>query len=119
MFIAFSPYFTGSLAQFQKLSWLAHLEGLQICRHTHGELGITAAACHHILLTLPNVIDGNQQTAHVMTDDIVVDTIPIAHGPIGVFLRATVSESRSTKKRSQNTMSSSNAAGSSCRMIPI
>ena len=77
----FSPYFTGSLAQFQKLSWLAHLEGLQICRHTHGELGITAAACHHILLTLPNVIDGNQQTAHVMTDDIVVDTIPITHGP--------------------------------------
>jgi len=77
----FSPYFTGSLAEFQKLSWLAHLEGLQICRHTHGELGITAAACHHILLTLPNVVDGNQQTAHVMTDDIVVDTIPITHGP--------------------------------------
>lgn len=77
----FSPYFTGSLAQFQKLSWLAHLEGAQICRHTHGELGITAAACHHILLTLPNVIDGNQQTAHVMTDDIIVGTVPIAHGP--------------------------------------
>jgi L-alanine-DL-glutamate epimerase-like enolase superfamily enzyme len=77
----FSPYFTGSLAQFQKLSWLAHLEGLQICRHTHGELGITAAACHHILLTLPNVVDGNQQTAHVMTDDIIVGTVPIAHGP--------------------------------------
>ena len=51
----FSPYFTGSLAQFQRLSWPAHLEGLQICRHTHGELGITATACHHILLTLPNV----------------------------------------------------------------
>lgn len=77
----FSPYFTGSLAQFQKLSWLAHLEGLQICRHTHGELGITASACHHILLTLPNVIDGNQQTAHVMTDDIIKGTLPIAHGP--------------------------------------
>ncbi len=38
----FSPYFTGSLAQFQRLSWMAHYQGLQICRHTHGELGIFA-----------------------------------------------------------------------------
>lgn len=77
----FSPYFTGSLAQFQRLCWQAHFRGLQICRHTHGELGITAAACHHILLTLPNVVDGNQQTAHMMTDDIVTETIPITNGP--------------------------------------
>jgi L-alanine-DL-glutamate epimerase-like enolase superfamily enzyme len=51
----FSPYFTGSLAQFQRLCWLVHFEGLQICRHTHGELGIAATAFHHILLTLPNI----------------------------------------------------------------
>lgn len=77
----FSPYFAGSLAQFQRLCWLAHYQGLEICRHTHGELGITAAACHHILLTLPNVVEGNQQTAHLMTDDIVTEEIPIANGP--------------------------------------
>jgi glucarate dehydratase len=77
----FSPYFTGSLAQFQRLSWQAHYLGLRICRHTHGELGITAAACHHILLTLPNIVEGNQQTAHMMTGDILTETIPIAHGP--------------------------------------
>jgi glucarate dehydratase len=77
----FSPYFTGSLAEFQKASWLANAQGLQICRHTHGELGITAVACHHILLTLPNVVDGNQQTAHMMCDDILTETLPIAHGP--------------------------------------
>jgi glucarate dehydratase len=77
----FSPYFTGSLAQFQRLCWQAHFLGLHICRHTHGELGITAAACHHILLTLPNVVQGNQQTAHMMTDDIVTETIPITTGP--------------------------------------
>ena len=70
----FSPYFTGSLAQFQRLCWQAHFQGLQICRHTHGELGITATACHHILLTLPNVVEGNQQTAHQMTDDIIPST---------------------------------------------
>jgi L-Ala-D/L-Glu epimerase len=77
----FSPYFTGSLSQFQRLCWFAHFQGLDICRHTHGELGITAQACHHILLTLPNVVDGNQQTAHMMTDDIVAETIPISNGP--------------------------------------
>ena len=77
----FSPYFTGSLAQFQRLSWQAHFLGLQICRHTHGELGITAAACHHILLTLHNVVDGNQQTAHMMTDDILTELLPITNGP--------------------------------------
>jgi L-alanine-DL-glutamate epimerase-like enolase superfamily enzyme len=79
--ICFSPYFTGSLAQFQRLSWMAHYQGLQVCRHTHGELGIFATACHHIVLTLPNVVDGNQQTAHMMTDDIVTETLPIVHGP--------------------------------------
>ncbi len=79
--ICFSPYFTGSLAQFQRLSWMAHYQGLQICRHTHGELGIFATACHHIVLTLPNVVDGNQQTAHMMTDDIITETLPIVHGP--------------------------------------
>ncbi len=78
----FSPYFVGSLAQFQRLALLANNEGLQVCRHTHGELGITAAACHHIVLTLPNVVDGNQQTAHMMTDDILTETLPIANGPV-------------------------------------
>jgi len=77
----FSPYFTGSMAQFHRLCWFAHYQGLKICRHTHGELGITAQACHHLLLTLPNVVNGNQQTAHMMTDNIVEHTIPITHGP--------------------------------------
>ena len=77
----FSPYFVGSLAQFQRLSLLANHEGALVCRHTHGELGITAAACHHILLTLPNLVEGNQQTAHLMTDDIITKPLPIADGP--------------------------------------
>ena len=77
----FSPYFVGSLAQFQRLCWLAHYEGLQICRHTHGEFGIIATAAHHILLTLPNVVEGNQQTTHVMQDDVLKNPIPIATGP--------------------------------------
>ena len=62
----FSPYWVGSLAAFQRLAHVAHLEGLQVCKHTHGELGIAAAACHHVLLTLPNVVEGHQQTAQMM-----------------------------------------------------
>ncbi len=77
----FSSYWVGSLALFQHLSQVAHFEGLQICKHTHGELGIAAAAAHHILLTLPNIVDGNQQTATMMQDDILKQTLPIASGP--------------------------------------
>src|SRR5262249_41637724 len=36
----FSPYWVGSLAAFQRLAWVAEYEGLQVCKHTHGELGI-------------------------------------------------------------------------------
>jgi L-Ala-D/L-Glu epimerase len=77
----FSPYWVGSLIQFQHLCQVAHYEGLQICRHTHGEFGIVAAAAHHILLTLPNIVDGNQQTAHMMQDDVLKDSLPISNGP--------------------------------------
>ena len=51
----FSPSWVGSLTAFSRLAHVAELEGLQICKHTHGELGITAAACQHVLLTLPNM----------------------------------------------------------------
>ena len=33
--------------------------------------GITAAACQHVLLTLPNVVDGHQQTAQMMVHDVL------------------------------------------------
>jgi L-alanine-DL-glutamate epimerase-like enolase superfamily enzyme len=77
----FSPFWVGSLALFQRLAWLAHCEGFQVCRHTHGEFGIVATATHHILLTLPNIVEGNQQTAHLMNDDLLCDPLPIAVGP--------------------------------------
>jgi len=77
----FSPYWVGSLAQFQRLSRVAAMEGLQVCKHTHGEFGIAAAAAHHIVLTLPNIVDGNQQTAQMMCDDVLKTPLPITHGP--------------------------------------
>jgi L-alanine-DL-glutamate epimerase-like enolase superfamily enzyme len=77
----FSPYWVGSLGAFQRLAHVAHLEGLQVCKHTHGELGIAATACHHLILTLPNGVDGHQQTAQMMGGDVLAEPLPIATGP--------------------------------------
>jgi glucarate dehydratase len=76
----FSPYWVGSIGAFHRLGWLAHYEGLQVCKHTHGELGLAAAAAHHVVLTLPNVVDGHQQTAHLMEHDVLSEPLPIATG---------------------------------------
>jgi L-alanine-DL-glutamate epimerase-like enolase superfamily enzyme len=77
----FSPYWVGSIAGFHRLAWVAEYEGLQVCKHTHGELGLAAAAAHHVVLTLPNGVDGHQQTAHLMEHDVLTEPIPIASGP--------------------------------------
>jgi L-Ala-D/L-Glu epimerase len=77
----FSPYWVGSIASFQRLAWVAEYEGLQICKHTHGELGLAAAAMHHVVVTLPNGVAGHQQTAHLMQHDVLTEPIPIASGP--------------------------------------
>jgi L-Ala-D/L-Glu epimerase len=77
----FSPYWVGSIASFHRLAWVAEHEGLQVCKHTHGELGLAAAAAHHVVLTLRNGVEGHQQTAHVMQHDILVEPLPIATGP--------------------------------------
>jgi L-Ala-D/L-Glu epimerase len=77
----FSPYWVGSIAGFQRLAWVAEYEGLQVCKHTHGELGLAAVATHHVVLTLPNGVDGHQQTAHLLEHDVLKAPIPITTGP--------------------------------------
>jgi L-Ala-D/L-Glu epimerase len=77
----FSPYWVGSIGGFHRLAWLAHYEGLQVCKHTHGELGLAAAAGQHVVLTLPNAVEGHQQTAYLLEHDILTEPIPIASGP--------------------------------------
>jgi L-alanine-DL-glutamate epimerase-like enolase superfamily enzyme len=79
--LCFSSYWVGSLRNFLTLSWAAHWEGQQVCKHTHGELGIAAAAGQHALLAIPNAIDGAQQTASIMADDILKTPLPIASAP--------------------------------------
>jgi L-alanine-DL-glutamate epimerase-like enolase superfamily enzyme len=77
----FSPYWVGSIGSFHRLSWLAAYEGLLVCKHTHGELGLAAAAGQHVVLTLPNGVEGHQQTAYLMEHDILAEPIPIASSP--------------------------------------
>ena len=79
--LCFSPYWVGTLSEFQRFAYAAANEGLQICRHTHGELGLMAAASHQVCLTLPNLVLGNQQTAAIMEGDIITEKLPIAEGP--------------------------------------
>ncbi len=79
--LCFSPFWVGTIGRFLALSYTAHLEGLQVCKHTHGELGIAAAAGQHAMLCVPNAVDGNQQVAAMMSDDILSAPIPIAEGP--------------------------------------
>ena len=79
--LCFSSTWVGTLAQFARLAHAAHIEGIKVCKHTHGELGIAAAAHQHVLLTLPNIVDGHQQTASIMADDVLVEPLPIADGP--------------------------------------
>jgi len=79
--LCYSPFWVGSLGRFHGLNWTAHLEGWQVCKHTHGELGLAAAAAQHLMLAAPNTALGNQQTAQFMDGDILEDPIPIAEGP--------------------------------------
>ena len=109
---------TGSArsAAFTACAWVAEYEGLQVCKHTHGELGLAAAAGHHVVLTLPNGVDGHQQTAHLIEHDILTEPIPIADRPaLGRDRRRRGSASRSTTRRRGGGGPLPRARASTCR----
>jgi len=80
-YLCFSPYWVGSLRRFSTVAHVAHHEGQIVCKHTHGEFGLAAAAGQHMMLCAPNSDCGNQQTAQMMEDDILIQRIPIMDGP--------------------------------------
>ena len=61
---------------------LAEYEGLQVCEHTHGELGLAAAAGHHEILTLRNGVAGHQQTAYLMEHEAGTHKEILEHVPV-------------------------------------
>jgi glucarate dehydratase len=79
--LCLSSVWVGSLRRFHTLSHMAALHGQKVIKHTHGEFGLAAAAGQHMMLALPNVDQGVQQTAALMQDDILAEEIPIARGP--------------------------------------
>jgi L-alanine-DL-glutamate epimerase-like enolase superfamily enzyme len=54
---------------------------MQICKHTRGELGISASAVHHVMLAAPNACAGQQQNAARLGGDVVKTRIPICDQP--------------------------------------
>jgi len=80
-YLCFSQYWVGSLGRWHMLNQMSHLEGWQMLKHTHGELGLTAAAGQHVMLAAPNAALGSQQTAQMMDDDILTERLPIVDGP--------------------------------------
>ncbi len=79
--LCFSPFWVGTLSAFHRLAVTAGEDGIGTCKHTHGEFGLAAAACHHVLLTLPRETRGHQQTHTVIQDDILRERLPIMDGP--------------------------------------
>src|SRR5437762_11857287 len=80
-YICYSVYWLGSIWRWHALNQISHMEGWRVIKHTHGELGLTAAACQHVMLAAPNAALGSQQTSQVMEDDILTERIPIVDGP--------------------------------------
>ncbi len=81
-YLCCSHYYVGSVRKFLHLAYLSNYYGWLICKHTHGELGLTAAIGQHLMLYIPNACEGHQQTAQNMVDDILTEPIPITNKPI-------------------------------------
>lgn len=79
--LCFSSYWVGGLQSFMTLARVAQLSGMKVCKHTHGEFGIAAAAHQHALLALGDGSRGHQHTAAVLADDILAVDIPIRTSP--------------------------------------
>ena len=52
-YLCCSHYYVGSVRKFLHLAYLSNYYGWLICKHTHGELGLTAAIGQHLMLNIP------------------------------------------------------------------
>jgi len=80
-YLCFGPHLVGSIRRFVALMHLADLEGMQLCKHSRGELGICASAAQHVMLAAPNACLGQQQNAGRLSGDVIKARVPIADGP--------------------------------------
>jgi L-alanine-DL-glutamate epimerase-like enolase superfamily enzyme len=80
-YLCFGPHLVGSIRRFVALMHLGDLEGMQLCKHSRGELGICASAAHQVMLAAPNACLGQQQNAGRLSGDVIRTRIPITDGP--------------------------------------
>lgn len=73
--------FVGRIGELYRQGYEAADLGIEFCLASNGELGIAAAANHHVLLSLPKIVEGNQQISSLLKDDILLKPLPIAEGP--------------------------------------
>jgi len=79
--LCISPYDVGSFRKLYSLCILSSHLGQVVCKHTWGELGIAASFYQQLFLCIPNLIDGNQQTAQLLSYDVLKNDIPIKNKP--------------------------------------
>ena len=80
-YLCFNTYWVGSILRFQTLARLAGLHGLPVCKHSHAELGIAAAAGQHLMLAAPLITNGSQHHTRMLADDVLAHPLPIATQP--------------------------------------
>jgi glucarate dehydratase len=77
-YLCFSSTWVGSLRRFMMLCQVAEYRNVRVCKHTHGEVGLAAAAHQHAMIAAPLITEGNQQVESILTDNILTERLPIA-----------------------------------------
>jgi L-alanine-DL-glutamate epimerase-like enolase superfamily enzyme len=68
--IVTGPLWLGGLLPLQQLATLCAESGIGFCRHTPPETSITTAAGLHALVTVPQLLDGNQTYFYYLAEDV-------------------------------------------------
>ena len=104
--------FVGRIGELYRLGYEASDLGIEFCLASNGELGIASAANHHVLLSLPKIVKGNQQISSMLKDDILLKPLPIAEGPnwgihLGPGIGVVIDEDKIYKYHNQSGKNSS------------
>lgn len=86
--LVLSPHETGGLLPFRKAAAIAEAAGMAINLHGRFVTGSTDLALHYVVLTIPNLTDGNQIMHQILKEDIITapDISPQA-GKLGLYDR--------------------------------
>jgi len=73
---------SGPIRTFRRLDWVAEWKALQVCKHTtRGARARRRSGATSRGVTMPERVEGHQQTAYILEHDILTEASPIAKGP--------------------------------------